>query len=399
MNLADFSSPAFFDNPYPIYERLRQAGDLVPIGPSLMMTGRYDLIEALLHDRRMGKAYMPSVIARYGPLAVEQPVFRAISRMFLMANPPEHTRLRTLLMHSFNARRIEDLSGDMHRQAASLIEAMPATGPVDLMAAYCTPLPLRIICRLLDVPLADGQVLGESAAALVRAFDLAPLDEAGLADANKGAVTLESYFDRLLRARRRQPGDDLLSALIVATSGEGGLSDEEIVANMLLLFVAGHETTSNMLGNALIHLYRDPAQWQQLRSDPSLTQGAVVEAMRFDSSVQMVARTALSPVRVGDVAVETGTTVFMLLGAANRDPAKFDNPDRFDLRRENHGRLISFSAGIHHCLGARLATATLQIALDKLLSSFPDLTITGLDDLRWHRRHSLRGVASLMANY
>lgn len=103
MNLADFSSPAFFDNPYPIYERLRQAGDLVPIGPSLMMTGRYDLIEALLHDRRMGKAYMPSVIARYGPLAVEQPVFRAISRMFLMANPPEHTRLRTLLMHSFNA--------------------------------------------------------------------------------------------------------------------------------------------------------------------------------------------------------------------------------------------------------------------------------------------------------
>ena len=399
MNLADFSSPAFFDNPYPVYERLRQAGDLVPVGPGLMMTGRYDLIEALLHDRRMGKAYLPSVIARYGPLAVEQPVFRAISRMFLMANPPEHTRLRTLLMHAFNARRIEDLSGVMHEQATRLLDAMPETGPVDLMASYCFPLPLRIICRMLDVPLEDGQVLGRSAAALVRAFDLAPLDEAGLAEANKGAITLESYFERLLRVRRRDPGDDLLSALIVATSGEGGLSDDEIVANMLLLFVAGHETTSNMLGNALIHLYRDPVQWQRLRADPSLTQAAVIEAMRYDSSVQMVARTALSPVRVGDVAIEAGTTVFMLLGAANRDPARFEHPDRFDIQRENHGRLISFSAGIHHCLGARLATATLHIALDKLLSSFPKLTILGLDDLRWHRRHSLRGVASLMATY
>lgn len=399
MNLADFSTPAFFDDPYPVYERLRQAGDLVSIGPSLMMTGRYDLIEALLHDRRMGKAYMPSVIARYGPLAGEQPVFRAISRMFLMANPPEHTRLRTLLMHAFNARRVEDLSSVMHEQAARLVEAMPATGPVDLMQAYCFPLPLRIICRMLDVPLEDGHVLGQSAAALVRAFDLAPLDEAGLADANKGALTLESYFERLLRVRRRQPGEDLLSALVLATSGEGGLTDEEIVANMLLLFVAGHETTSNMLGNALIHLYRDPVQWQRLRHDPSLTQAAVVEAMRFDSSVQMVARTALAPVRVGDVAIETGTTVFMLLGAANRDTARFENPDRFDIGRDNHGRLISFSAGIHHCLGARLATATLQIALDTLLSSFPQLQIAGLDALRWHRRHSLRGVASLMATY
>jgi cytochrome P450 len=397
MKFSDLSSPAFFENPYPFYEQLRGESALVPLAPNVMLTGRYAVIDALLHERRMGKTYMPSVVARYGESGREQPVFQALSRMFLMMNPPAHTRLRSLLMKAFNARQIEMLRDISQCTADSLIDAFEPGAQFDLISDYAMPLPVNIICRLLDVPVEEGVRLGAAASQLASALDAAPMDAARLAQANEATLTLERFFSGVVDTRRAKPGSDLVSSLIGAEEAGQSLTQDEIVSNVLLLFVAGHETTSNMLGNALIALHRHPKQLDLLRRDRSLMSKAINECLRFDSSVQMVVRTALEEVQAGELTLARGTMVFMMLGAANRDPEQFDRPNELDIERAIHGRPLSFGAGIHHCLGARLAMLELETGLAATLTRLPDLRVSNLDRLKWRPRNNLRGVESLMA--
>ncbi|OUL97903.1 cytochrome P450 [Paraburkholderia hospita] len=397
MKFTDLSSPAYFDNPYPFYEGIRSAGAFVPLAPSIMLTGRHAVIDALLPDRRMGKTYMPSVVARYGESAREQPVFQALERTFLMMNPPTHTRLRALLMKAFNARQIETLRTIAEETTDSLIDAMQGKPEVDLVSEFAMPLPLQIICRLLDVPVEDGVRFGDAASLLVSAFDLAPMSADALARANQAALELEQYFRAVVAQRRATPGHDIVSSLIQAEEGGERLSEDEIISNVILLFVAGHETTSNMLGNALIALHQHPAQLERLRGDPSLVSKAVAECARYDTAVQMVVRTAFEDIDVDGQTLPRGSIVFMLLGSANRDPERFDAPDTLDIDREPSGHLLTFGAGIHYCLGARLAMMELEIALHKLLTRLPQLRLTNLDALQWRRRNNLRGVESLIA--
>ncbi|MBP0590131.1 cytochrome P450 [Paraburkholderia sp. LEh10] len=396
MKFTDLSSPAFFENPYPFYDNIRRAGAFVPLAPNVMLTGRHAVIDALLPDRRMGKTYMPSVIARYGESAREQPVFQALERTFLMMNPPAHTRLRALLMKAFNARQIETLRTIAEETTDSLIDAMRGKREVDLVSEFAMPLPLQIICRLLDLPVEEGKRFGDAASLLVSAFDLAPLSADALAQANRAALDLEQYFGAVVAQRRARPGSDIVSSLIQAEEGGERLSEAEIVSNVILLFVAGHETTSNMLGNALIALHRHPAQLERLRAEPSLVAQAVAECARYDTAVQMVVRTAFDDIDVNGQTLARGSIVFMLLGSANRDPERFEAPDTLDIEREPSGHLLTFGAGIHYCLGARLAMMELEIALQKLMTRLPQLRLTNLDALAWRKRNNLRGVERLI---
>jgi cytochrome P450 len=397
MKFSDLSSPAFFENPYPFYEQLRAQGALVPLAPNIMITGHYAVIDTLLRDRRVGKTYMPSVVARYGESGPEQPVFQALSRMFLMMNPPLHTRLRSLLMAAFNARQIDLLREVTQSTADTLIDAFEPGAPFDLVSDYALPLPVNVICRLLDVPVEDGVKLGSAASHFGNALEAAPMDAVHLAAANEATQTLECYFKSVVEERRAKPGNDLVSALLRAEEAGETLTEDEIISNVLLLFVAGHETTSNMLGNALIALHRHPGQLARLKGDASLLPKAVGECLRFDSSVQMIVRTAFEDVEAAGHSIARGTIVFMLLGSANRDPGQFEKPDELDIGRTLQGRLLSFGAGIHHCLGARLAALELETGLGSLISRLPDLRITNLDALQWRQRNTLRGVESLKA--
>ncbi|WP_158938065.1 cytochrome P450 [Burkholderia sp. S171] len=397
MKFSDLSSPAFFENPYPFYEQLRAQGALIPLAPNVVITGHYAMVDALLRDRRMGKTYMPSVVARYGESAPEQPVFQALSRMFLMMNPPAHTRLRSLLMAAFNARQIDLLRDTAQSTADSLIDALDPGAEFDLVTDYALPLPVNVICRLLDVPVEDGVKLGSAASHFGNALEAAPMDAVHLAAANEATQTLERYFKTVVEQRRTKPGNDLVSALLRAEQAGESLTEDEIISNVLLLFVAGHETTSNMLGNALIALHRHPEQLALLKGDASLLPKAVGECLRFDSSVQMIVRTAFEDLEAAGHSIARGTMVFMTVGAANRDPGQFEKPDELDIGRQLQGQLLSFGAGIHHCLGARLATLELETGLSTLLSRLPDLRITNLDSLQWRQRNTLRGVESLRA--
>lgn len=257
------------------------------------------------------------------------------------------------------------------------------------------PLPVEIIPRLIDIPLAHRMDLGTAASLLVTALELAPVSQPALDAANTAALTLERYFSGVVAQRRLRSGEDLISPLVCAEEDGAAFSDDEIVSNVILLFVAGHETTSNMIGNAMVSLFRHPDQLGALRRQPHFLPRAVEECMRFDSPVQMVARTAFEDVGVGESTLARGSIVYMLLGAANRDPDQFAHPDRLDLQREGGSPALSLGGGIHFCLGARLASLELEAALGALLDRLPDMQAVGLDALRWHHRHSPRGMRSL----
>jgi cytochrome P450 len=398
MEFADFKTATFFDNPYPVYASLRAEGPIVPIAPNMMMTGHYDIVDALLHDRRIGKAYLESVRARYGEAAAEQPVFQNVSRTMFSINPPAHTSLRSLMMKAFNARQIESIREIARATANELIDAIAKTDGADLMASYASPLPIRIICRMLDVPVEDAVALANATREMVRVIDAVPIPLDELAGPNEACATLERYFADVIEARRSKPGDDLISLLLRIEDSGVKMTEEDIIANVILLFNAGHETTSNMLGNSLVALHRHPEQLHALRQHPDRTAQAVFECARYDTSVQSTVRTALEDVEIGGTTIPRGTIIMTMLGSANRDPAKFSDPDRLDISRDD-ARLISFGAGIHHCLGYRLALLQLETAMKVLLERLPRLHLTNLDSLQWRRHGNLRGVKALAAHW
>ncbi|HEY3596632.1 MAG TPA: cytochrome P450 [Paraburkholderia sp.] len=398
MKLADLSSASFFENPYPLYDTLRAEGKLVPVGPNALMSGHYDIVDKLLHDRRMGKNFVEGIRVRYGDEGPQEPVFQGMSRMMLVLNPPMHTRLHALTMKAFNARQLEMMRDVAYGTANRLIDAFRSRETADLVSAYALQIPVEIICRLLNVPVEHAGKLAEAAAGVVAALDAAPMNASALAKANAAIATLQQYFTGVIEKRRERLGDDLISRLLSVEENGETLTDEEIVQNVILLFIAGHETTSNMLGNALIALHRHPEQLQMLKSDPSKIPNAVLECLRYDGSVQMTIRSALDDIEIDGSVVPRGTTVFCALGAANRDPSKFRQPDRLDIDRGD-GRLLTFGAGIHHCVGYRLALLELEAALGTLLERLPNLKLTNLDDLHWHPRGNLRGVESLIATW
>lgn len=395
MQFSDFTSPAFFANPYPAYEKIRAAGALLPIAPQVFVTGRFDVIDALLRDPRMGKTYLQSVAARYGEAATLRPVFQSLNRTLLMMNPPTHTRLRALLMKTFNARQMEKLRDTVDATTRALLDAIGTNTGFDLMRDFALPLPVRIICQLLDVPLEDAHALAGAASRLVAAFDLAPLDAQSLSAADEAALTLERYFQNVIEQRRALHADDLISALLHVEVDGAKLTDEEVVSNAVLLFIAGHETTSNMIGNTMLALFRHRDQYQTLQNDRTLLPRAIAECLRYDGAVQMVVRTAFDDIDVGDARLARGSVVFMLIGAANRDPQAFAQPDQLDFARDDTAKSLSFGAGIHYCLGARLAMLEMEVAIGHLLDRFPALQAENLEALVWQHRNNLRGVTAL----
>jgi len=398
MKLSDLSSPAFIANPYPMYEELRAAGPFVQMGPRTMLTGRYAVTEAMLLDRRLGKDFNKSIRARYGEAATNERSFQAMARTFLMLNPPSHTRLRDPLTQAFNARQIEKLRDLSVDSAHRLIDAFPSGGNIDLIRDFAAPLPVRIICGLVDIPLENADMLRRATGPLTSTLDIAPLDADRLHAANEATRVLQDYFSAMVNERRANPGDDLISKLATLSDESEPLTNDEIVSNVILLFAAGHETTSNMIGNALVSLHRNPAQLEKLKNNPSLMPKAVAECIRYDGSVQMVTRVVSEDVEIAGVKLARDTALFASIGAANRDPARFDDPDTLDIERDDHGRLLSFGGGIHYCLGARLALLELETSLAALFERAPNLRLRNLDDLHWNNGSSIRGVQSLVAS-
>jgi len=394
----DFRSPEFITDPYPLYARLREQAPVFPLGPQTWLVTRYQDADQVLRDPRMGKDFPAVLLRRYGRDMGDEPAFRIINAFMLLMNPPAHTRLRGLVSKAFSVRQASELRALARKNAEGLLDGWIGRGEADLLNEFAYPLTVRVICAMLDVELEHSLAFQAETQALVKTFELAPLNPEELDAANRAATRFDEFFRAVCRHRRLNPGGDLVSLLLRAEEGGDRLSEDEIIANIVMLFMAGHETTANMLGNALALLFRHPGQLERLRAEPALLPNAVEECLRYDSSVQIAARVALQPTVLAGVPIAAGDTVYLALGAANRDPAVFDEPDAFRLDRPDATpKTLSFGGGAHYCLGARLARIELETALETLFQRLPGLRIENLDGLKWKPTFTVRGLVSLPA--
>ena len=376
------------ENPYPRYARLRQISPVVraPDG-ALVVTGYADCM-SVVRDGRFAHL-PPDMLAFIGfPDWREHPALLQLFTSMLTLNPPDHTRLRRLVGSAFTARRVQALRPAIQRMVDDLLDRM--SGEVDFVESFAFPLPVNVIGELLGIPAGErGQFQS-----LVRDWTqvLEVITPEVLSRADPAAATIRDYLAGLVDERRRQPTDDLLSALVQAQAVDDRLTDEEVLSNAALLFAAGFETTTNLLANGLVALLDHPDQLKLLAERPDIAPLAVEELLRFDSPVQLSSRVVTERVELAGVNVEEGERVVAYLGAGNRDPQRFAEPDRLQLDRANNSPL-SFGGGIHYCLGAPLARLEAQIALPALVRRFPALTVAGQGQRR--DSLSLKGFTSL----
>jgi cytochrome P450 len=272
-------------------------------------------------------------------------------------------------------RVIEELGPYMREVVDGLLDEAAERGTFDVVTGLAHPLPVAVICHMLGVPASDEPLFAGWSEDLVHTLDPMVPPEV-MRRGNDATVAFEAYFRELIAERRRRPGPDLLTALIAAEEAGDRLSEQELLTTLILLLVAGHETTVNLIGNGTLALLKNPDQLRRLREDPGLIRSGVEELLRYDSPVQFTGRVALEPVEFGDVKVGKGQQVVALLGAANRDPAQFADPDRLDVGREDN-RHIAFGGGVHFCLGAALARAEGRVAIAQLVDRFPGLELNG----------------------
>ncbi|MGA2816241.1 MAG: cytochrome P450 [Xanthobacteraceae bacterium] len=392
-------SREFIADPYPFYHRLRAADPmhLTPIG--LYVASRHADIVSILRDKRFGKDFIGRMTRRSGPQILEEPVYRSMSHWMLQLDPPDHGRLRGLVVRAFTARRVEDMRPRIQAIVDEIIDRVEPRGAMDIIADFAFRLPVTVICDMLGIPEKEREVFFTSSRDGGRLLDLAPLSNAEIAQQNAFNLAMAEYFRRLFDLRRREPGDDLTTKLVQAEQDGDKLTNEELIANVILLFGAGHETTVNLIGNGLLALHRNPDQLRLLQNDPSLIANAIEELLRYDSSVQVTGRTTLEDVDdIGGIPLAKGQSVVCLLGSANRDPAVYADPDRLDITRADV-RPLSFGGGIHYCVGAQLARIEGEIAIATLLRRLPNLRLDDPDRPDWRQTFVLRGLNKLPASW
>jgi cytochrome P450 len=388
------STPEGRADPYPRYAALRAQAPVHHSAFGFWALTRYDDCQYALRHPGAGKDFSGAAasLGLTEEQSAAQARFRSDRSNMLLADPPDHTRLRGLVTRAFTPRTVETLRG---RIVAIVDELLDGFGPgeVEVMDALAFPLPVTVIGEMLGVPAEDRAGLRPLVRAVTAVLELVVTPEAMTA-ATAADVTLVDYFAALVAERRARPRDDLLTQLIQAEDQGDQLSAHELISTAILLFAAGFETTTHLVGNGLYALLQNPEQLARLRADRTLLRPAVEELLRYDSPVQIAARTAYEDLSVDGHHIEAGESVLALVGAANRDPAKFRDPERLDVGRAEAAP-ISFGSGIHFCLGAALARLEGQIVLDRLLDRFrtmelvggppthrDSLTLRGLVDLR-----------------
>jgi cytochrome P450 len=361
-----FETPEGAPDPYPLYHRLRE---LAPVHRSELdgawYVSRFEEVRAVLNDGRFGRdPDRPNTSYAFRFRPVQAQTMGAFRSTLLVKNPPEHTRLRGLVSQAFTWRRLKTVEPRIAELTRQRLDVLAEKGDADVMLDLAFPLPVAVIGELVGVPEGERAQFRE----LVNARFSAG------ARSQQVTTELEDYFADLVVRRRAHREDDLLSDLIDARDQADRLSEEELIAMVMIIFLAGFVTTTNLIGNGLVALLRNPDELRRLRGEPALVQSAVQEMLRYDPPIQFAPRTALVPAELAGRPVDVGESVVCLIGGANRDPVRFPDPDRFDVGRTN-GQALSFGWGIHHCLGSVLASLEGQIVFSQLLDRFGSIDL------------------------
>jgi len=397
VNIAD---PMFKANPFPFYAQLRAEAPVFPVkgpaGQRAWLVTRYDDVLQVLKDERFAKdrrnAMSPEQLKK---VAWVPPMFRPLERNMLDLDSPDHTRLRTLVHKAFTLRMIEQMRDQIQALTNELLDKAEPNGGMNAIADFALPLPLTVIGRILGVPAEDNQKFHRwtktflAAATNMNYFVLIPT-----------IMSFMGYLKKLIKARRAYPKDDLVTALVQARDGSDQLSEDEVLAMIFILLIAGHETTVNLIGSGLLALLEHPDQLAKLRSEPALIKTAIEELVRFVCPVEMATeRYAREDITIAGTLIPRGELVLAVIGSANRDENYFDHPDSLDITRENNKHL-AFGQGVHYCLGAALARLEGQIAVSTLVQRMPDVRLSiAPGQICWRGGFILRGLEALPVSF
>ncbi|MFY0577469.1 cytochrome P450 [Cystobacter fuscus] len=394
--------PAFHADPYSVYARLREEE---PVHRTIMgawIITRYADVKVLLRDNNFGVFDIPTRIERKSPFLERKKIGElrtlasAMRRWLMLCDPPDHTRLRSLVNRSFTPTAVESLRPRIQETVDQLIARVRSSGRMDIVNDLACPLAVTMIASMLGVPEEAHSSVTRWADGLSRVLDpLRSLEQ--YAEMNNVAQEFLAYFRELFAERRRNPKDDLISSLIAVTDQGDRLTEDEMLSVCMLMFIAGEKTTVNLLGNGMRALLLHRSEFERLRQEPTLIRGAIDEILRYDSPVQLNTRVPKKDVVLHGQTIPAGELVYFSLGAANRDPAQFEQPDTFDItRREN--RHLAFSGGIHYCLGAALALIEGQIAIGTLVREFPDMALVP-GETEWMKEIIFRGPQTLPVTF
>jgi cytochrome P450 len=390
--------PEFRANPYPTYARLRSEAPVTRTDLDTLVLARYADVALTLRSPQFSRDIDANARPRPDPVSIRRRERRAQgARSILNLDPPDHTRLRRLVTTAFTPTAIERLRPRIQQMVDQALDRAAEAGRMELIEDLAFPVPFLVISELLQMPTGESDLIRDWSQAITASLE--PTASLATLDAADQAIgQLVPYLLNVIEHRRHNLGEDLLSALIIAEDDGDRLDAQELITFVVLLYVAGHETTVNLIGNALHALLRNRDQLNLWRDDPSLDDNAIDELLRFDGPVQHTVRVPMSPVEYlgshGELhTAQPGDTVLTLLGSANRDPAMFEDPDRLWLARPNAGRHLAFAAGIHYCLGASLAKLEAKIVLGSLIRRFPAIEMS--HPPRFRDRITIRGVETL----
>ncbi|MFD8370559.1 cytochrome P450 [Streptomyces sp. NPDC059688] len=388
--------PAFLADPYPAYAELRAHGRVIRYEPTdQWLVPHHADVSALLRDRRLGRTYQHRFshedFGRTAPPPAHEPFHTLNDHGMLDLEPPDHTRIRRLVSKAFTPRTVDRLRPYVHGLANELVAALVADGGGDLLTDVAEPLPVAVIAEMLGIPEADRAQLRPWSAAICGMYELNPPEDTA-ARAVRASAEFSDYLRELIAARREKPGEDLISGLIAAHDEGDRLTEQEMISTAVLLLNAGHEATVNATVNGWWALFRDPGQMAALRADHSLVPSAIEELIRYDTPLQLFERWVLDDIEIDGTVIPRGAEIAMLFGSANHDPAVFADPGRLDLTRADNPH-ISFSAGIHYCIGAPLARIELAASMTALLERAPTLALAG--DPRRKPNFVIRGLEGL----
>lgn len=403
----DPSDPQLKLDPYPLFKALREQDPVHFCDLGFWVATRYDDLRAVVMDREnFGQGdFIKNIQLFYGPDfdVLSHAAYRWLSEIFLYQDPPRHTRVRGLVTQALTARRVAEMRPRVQVIADRLLDAVAADGQMEVIHQFAYKFPTLVMCDMLGLSSeeASDEVLSQLNQAIADAFvvfEMRAFPDDVLALADRQIEFLEDFFGKVFAARRLNPQDDLATGLVNARDETGPLSDHEMATVAIGLFGAGFETTAHMIGNGLLALHSYPDQWAKLIANPALAASATEEILRYESSLIGSNRTAFRDVVLGGKTIKAGERILTLLAAGNRDPAVFEDPDRFDIERKGP-RHLSFGGGIHFCVGAELARLEGEIALTTLASRFPSLNVD-ISSARWRQEGFMfRGLTDLKASW
>ena len=392
------ASTEFYNDPYPVYHLLRDEAPIYwsELWNAWVLTRYADVIAVVRDPGRFSNGIRVPRFLDQLPES-ERGRFQLLEHHFSLqiphSDPPNHTRLRTLINKAFTARMVNGLQSRIQALVDELLDAVQDKGQMDVIWDFAYPLPATVIGEIVGMPAEDIDQYKKWSSNIMGFLGVTPPQPDFIGDAQQSIVELKEYVRHLIAQRRQRPHADLLGQLVMAEEQGDKLNEEELFAICAVLMSAGHETTTNLIGNGLLALLRYPDQFQKLRQEPALIEGAVEEALRYDGTAQRHMRVATEDIEMGGQQIGRHQIVFAMAGAANRDPAQFYDPDRFDITRQNN-RHVTFGHGIHFCVGAPLARLEAKIAINTILRRLPRLQLaTG--SLEWHQHIGLRGLKSL----